>query len=275
MKKLVSRKGFMGLALPLALAGLAIAGVTDHLTRKANAADEGGAKRYQVTVVNLNIGQPLAPPILIPHSARFVLFNPGMSSATATSCGPGSYFQGGGLQYLAEQGDPGCLAGELATDPDVDGANIVTSDQQGTTSIVASATVDPNACVDPPNAGRGPIRTFIVTTSATHLTIAAMYGVTNDTFVAVTLRLPRQGGGESTYGNAWDAGSEGNTEAPGHLGPLGPPCGPGNPIGEHDANGEGTVSIGNGFHTDTAGIPNDRTFDWQNPGVLIEVRRMR
>lgn len=275
MGKLLSRRGLTGMTLPVALAGLAVAGGTSHLTLKANAADDGGAKRYRVRVVNLNIGQPLAPPILIPHSAAFVLFTPGLSSATATSCGPGRYFQGGGLQYLAEQGDPGCLAGELATNPEVDGANIVTRDQRGTTSIIASATVDPNVCADPPNAGRGPIRTFTLVTSATHLTIAAMYGVTNDTFVAATLRLPRHGGVESTYGNAWDAGSEGNSEAPGHLGPVGPPCGPGNPVGEHDAPGEGSVSIGNGFHTDTAGVPDDRTFDWRNPGLLVEVQRVR
>jgi hypothetical protein len=60
MTRLLSRMGFTGMALPLALAGLAIAGGTDHLTRKAHANDDsGGAKRYQVRVVNLNIERHL------------------------------------------------------------------------------------------------------------------------------------------------------------------------------------------------------------------------
>ncbi len=229
---------------------------------------------YTVTLTNLNHGQPLAPPILIPHNATFTLFTAGTSSATpgvdTTNCrtGTGETFfnNGGGLQYLAELGVPLCLADELTMTSlgnGVDRANITIADTNGNVSIISSAVIT-GAPTTPP-----PFRTYRFTTTATILTVATMLGITNDSFGAVTINLPSKGDSVDAVANAWDAGSECNDEQPSHTGPFASQH-------PHDCAGEGTVSISNGFNNvnhpanvGPSGTPGN--IDWRNPVFAIHV----
>jgi hypothetical protein len=229
---------------------------------------------YTVTLTNLNHGQPLAPPILIPHNASFRLFTAGASSATPgvdtancrTGTGETFFNNGGGLQYLAELGVPLCLADELtmtSLGDGVDRAQITVRDTNGNISIISSAVIT-GAPTTPP-----PFRTYRFTTAATKLTVATMLGITNDSFGAVTINLPSDGRSVDAVANAWDAGSECNDELPTHTGPFASQH-------PHDCAGEGTVSISNGFHNANhpanvgpSGTPGN--IDWRNPVFSIHV----
>jgi len=236
------------------------------------------AVTYTVTLTNLNHGQPLAPPILIPHSSAFRLFTPGTSSATpgvnVTDCrtGTGETFfnNGGGLQYLAELGEPRCLADELTMTSlgnNVDRANITIADANGNVSIISSAVIT-GAPTTPPA-----IRTYQFTTSAAMLTVASMLGLTNDSFGVVTINLPSKADSVDAVASAWDAGSECNDEQPTHTGPFASQH-------PHDCAGEGTVSISNGFHNvnhpanvGPSGTPGN--LDWRNPVFAIHVTAIK
>jgi hypothetical protein len=229
---------------------------------------------YTVTLTNLNHGQPLAPPMLIPHDRSFTLFRAGTSSATPgvdtancrTGTGETFFNNGGGLQYLAELGVPLCLADELTMTSlgnGVDRSAITIRDTSGNVSIISSAVITGPPTIPPP------FRTYRFTTSAGKLTVASMLGITNDSFGAVTINLPSNGGSVDAVANAWDAGSECNDEQPTHTGPFASQH-------PHDCAGEGTVSISNGFHNVThpanvgpSGTPGN--IDWRNPVFAIHV----
>jgi hypothetical protein len=270
MKNFVSIRRMAGIGLGVAFGVLGVTAYDKGLPE----AQAQGNQTYQVTVTNLNRGQPLAPSIVVPHDSSFQLFTPGAPSPRGNNCcgltgpvscsSPGA-FVGGGLAYLAEIGLPACLAAELLSVPGVDGAGIQiggSPDSSPFPNVIASATIDPLVILLHGPA-LGLTRTFRITTAATHVTWAAMYGLTNDTFGAITLPLPKGGETVTGYANAWNAGSENNDEQRGHLGLL-PPWGSNVP---HDGGpGDGYVTISNGFR--------DGALDWRNPGVLVTIIRV-
>ena len=196
---------------------------------------DGGAK-YKVTITNPNRGQPLAPALFITHSKRFSLFETNGQPASS------------GLATMAETGAPFDLQAE------VDGAH-----------GVKSTDVLPGPNPSPPVFLPGVSDSFYITTSrkAGYFTMVAMLGMTNDAFYALRgIKLPKHGK-ITLYADAYDAGSETNTEKTDDI--------PG-PTNNHVDPGEGFIHI----HTGIQGEADlDRaTYDWRNPVAIITVERV-
>ncbi len=147
---------------------------------------------YEVTVTNLTEGQPFTPPLAATHRAQTALFHVGAPASV-------------GIQQIAENGnlDPALAA--------------LMGDKHVYATVVALAAFPP---VLP-----GESRTFQITAdnSAKWLSFAAMLICTNDGFTGVdALRLPaRTGESVMAYTDAYDAGTEINTE---DFADLVPPC---------------------------------------------------
>jgi hypothetical protein len=195
-------------------------------------ADEG--RRYEVKITNITRGQVITPPILIRHTGSFSLFSLGEAASSQ-------------LATLAEEGDVGPLLEYLEARDDVTavavGGRVLFPGEHMTLELEGG------------NRGR-------------YLTAAAMLAVTNDAFLAVRgARLPRYGM-VNLMANAYDAGSEVNSESCAYI--PGPPCG--NHV--HDpADAEGFVHIHAGIHGIGDLRPED--FDWRNPVAEIKVRAIR
>ncbi|MCA8837144.1 MAG: spondin domain-containing protein [Gammaproteobacteria bacterium] len=142
------------------------------------------AEAYTVKLQNLTRGQHFTPPIFIVHNPSFSLFELGNPASAS-------------LIKLAEEGET---------------ADVVTSvtETNGSETVVNGATakaggpVAPGAetevCVD-----TGTNAAFV------HLSLAGMLLPTNDGFVAINAQLVPSTGGTWLL-NAYDAGSEGNSE---------------------------------------------------------------
>lgn len=115
----------------------------------------------------------------------------------------------------------------------------------------------------------GSSRVLITAKKQDHISLGAMLGNTNDTFVAIRdMDLPK-GKHEVTYiASAYDAGTETNDESCTTV--PGPACG-GEALPPFD-NGEGFVYIHNGIH----GIDglNAAEYDWRNPTAKIVIKRV-
>jgi len=141
---------------------------------------------YTVTIENLTDGQPFTPPVVVTHSSGFDVFESGQAASSA-------------LQALAENGNNDPLL-TLAG-----GSSAVYDSEAGTAPILPGETA-----------------TFSVEAPAGGLISTAMMLIcTNDGFSGLdSVTLPASGS-ETIDVNAYDAGTENNTE---DFADIVPPC---------------------------------------------------
>ena len=195
---------------------------------------------YEVSITNITRSQIFSPPVVIAHHRNWHLFELG---APAT----------GALATMAEDGDAeplrdDALAHELV-DSAVIGEEMVMPGETLTIQIEAHPYTD-------------------------SLSVAAMLVTTNDAFFAVDgARAPfarfKQGGAyERVFADAYDAGSEENTENCEHI--PGPPCmNMGVRVTE---NAEGYVYVHSGIHGN-GDVSSE--YDWRSSVALVEIRLIR
>lgn len=160
--------------------------------RTSPATGPAGAAAYEVTVTNLTTGQPFTPPLAAVHRRSLTVFEVGASASP-------------GVQEIAENGNLAPLMEALGEEHHV-------------MDIMVAAG-------DPPPLLPGESRSFDVdgARGAKYLSIVSMLICTNDGFTGVAgVRLPKHVGDTETFEtNAYDAGTELNTE---DFGDLVPPC---------------------------------------------------
>lgn len=190
------------------------------------------ANEYEVTITNLTAHQTLSPPLLAVHSPAMGLFSVGHPASV-------------GVAKVAEDGDRSTLRTELEKSGKVE-------------SIVeAMGGIKP-----------GQSAKFRVKAEAADavLSVITMLVTTNDGFTGVSsLAFPMSSFQTGT--NAYDAGSEANTESCMHI--PGPPCGAHN---ARTAMGEGTVQMHPGIMG--MGDLDARKFNWMNPVARLTVVRL-
>jgi hypothetical protein len=191
--------------------------------------------RYEVTITNITRGQIISPPIVISHNKDFQLFSLGVSAPP-------------GLAELAEDADTSVLKGKLEESSFV----YAFSEADGVIMPGESVTVE------------------IETKKGYDLLSAAgMLVTTNDAFFAVRGVKARSKGDEAFDAEAYDSGTERNSENCDYI--PGPPCGNG---GARDTAGaEGYVFIHAGIHG--IGDLDAAVRDWRNPVATIMVQKVK
>jgi len=192
-------------------------------------------RTYEITITNITPGQVLSPPVVIAHNHDFALFTLGEPAIE-------------GLATVAESGNPDTLTAYLET-----------------LSSVWDYAVGGPGVVMP-----GESRTVQVTTSGRplYISVAGMLGITNDAFFAVRGVKAPVAGEVVVEADAYDAGSEANTEDCLYV--PGPPCG-----GQlhDDINApEGFVHVHSGIHG--IGGLDPAIHDWRNPVAEIIIKRV-
>ena len=203
-------------------------------TTAAYAGDDHGVRRYAVTVTNLTRGQGMAPPAVIAHNGdykMFVLGSPGIPE----------------LAPLAEMGNGAPLLSVAASQPSV------------YRTALGSGGIAP-----------GSSQTIEIETTARfpEISLGSMLGTTNDAFMAVRgIEVPLRGS-VTVLADAYDAGTEANSENCAFI--PGPPCGDFN---HNPAAPEGYVHVHAGIHIGGGGLT-PAQHDWRNPVAQIEIRRI-
>ena len=194
-----------------------------------------GSNKYEVSVTNLTRGQIMSPVVVASH--KFVedpLFTLGQPASEA-------------LAKVAEDAMTDDLVAALeANDKVKEVATIFGAEGPIMPGETASVTVE---------AGWRP----------SFVTAVSMLVTTNDAFFAVRGEKNTWFGHRTVYADAFDAGSEANSESCDFI--PGPPCGNG---GVHDPEeAEGYVHIHSGIHG--AGDLDASTWDWRNPVAEIRI----
>lgn len=199
-------------------------------------ADDTGTRLYAVTITNITRGQIITPPVVISHNRHFELFALGAPASPE-------------LATLAEMGNGAPLVGAVAGLPSV------------YRTAIGSGGIQPGKSV-----------TVVIETSREfpQISAAAMLVSTNDAFMAVRGMSTQIRGTVSAEAEAYDAGSEMNTEDCSFI--PGPPCGDRN---HNPAAAEGFVHIHAGIHGVSGGTLNPAQLDWRNPVAQVEIKRMR
>ena len=196
---------------------------------------------YRVTVENLTDGQPLTPVVAAAHESGFKVFKRGHEASN-------------GIQQLAENGGVPVLVDELSGNGNVESV-----------AVIGSAPIAP-----------GESATALISTDRWHrrLSVASMLICTNDGFAGrSSVRLPSRVGNERTfYAQAYDAGTEINTEL---YADLVPPC---DGLGESGSSNpdlaeDGVVRRHNGIAGD--GDLTVAQHDWDGAVMKITVERVR
>ena len=146
-------------------------------------------RQLEVTIKNITRGQVISPPVVISHNKDFQLFELGSPAIDE-------------LVMLAEDGMTEPLVGYVASQSSV------------LDSIAASGPLMPGESV-----------TLLINTSSRfkYITAVGMLVTTNDAFFATEgIKAPPHGE-KTVHAEAYDAGSEANTESCEHI--PGPPCG--------------------------------------------------
>ncbi len=239
-----ARLAMTALAVPVMALGVAACGDDDD--GAADAPTE--AVDYEVTITNTNPGQPFTPPLVVTHGEAGQLFAVGQEANEA-------------IQEIAENGnlEPGL------------GLTGVTTVQGAETPIVPTGS---------PAAGMFPDAvTFTVTAQPGEglISWASMLICTNDGFTGVDgLALPAEGETASAMVNAYDAGTETNTEA---FADIVPPCqdlmgvsgDDGTGMSNPDLAEGGTIEPHPGISGDADLVPD--THGWSDPVAEISVTR--
>jgi hypothetical protein len=156
-------------------------------------------RSYEVTITNLTGGQPLTPPVVATHRNAYDAFDVGSAASV-------------GIQQIAENGNGGPLLDELAAS-----SHVSASLETTTGPLVPEGT--------PGSAMFAEAVTFTIdaASGANRISFVSMLICTNDGFTGADgLKLPAQvGGSTSASFNAYDAGTENNTE---DLADMVPPC---------------------------------------------------
>jgi hypothetical protein len=202
----------------LSLTAIVVAAMGLLVTFGVNAVDAVGEDAmYQVTIQNFTEGQPLSPPVAATHSANISLFARGSQASPE-------------LEAIAEDGDPSPLFNLLEGSEDVtEAVNI------GTPLTTLGST-----------AGRfSDAVTFDIMSSAgDKFSLAAMLICTNDGFTGLNSVEPPEDGSAVFWLNAYDAGTEDNTEA---SADLVDPC---TDLGPVALNGDPNGNVDDGVDTD-------------------------
>jgi len=215
----------------------------------------GGYASYEVTITNLEAGQPLTPPIVAVHRGSTDVFDVG-SAASA------------GIQQLAENGNSGPLRAWLEAN-----RHVTAIAEAGAPLVGPGSPGEAHGFTDSV--------TFTIQTSGDgrFLSWASMLICTNDGFTGVDrLKLPsRVGASVHAYTAGYDAGTEINTES---FADMVPPCqalggltpmggtGESNPtlaedgVIHHHAGISGGADLSVGFH------------GWSDPVATIVVTRV-
>jgi len=200
----------------------------------AHADDEHSVRRYAVTITNLTRGQGMAPPAVIAHNGDYKMFDLG---------GQG----GDELAALAEAGNGSPLLSVASSLPTV----YRTALGGGGIAPGASQTIE-----------------IETTGKFSDISLGAMLGTTNDAFMAVRGVLAPRRGSVTIMADAYDAGTEANTDTCAFV--PGPPCGDFN---HNPAAPEGYVHVHAGIHIGGGGLT-PAIHDWRNPVAQIEIRRI-
>jgi hypothetical protein len=162
------------------------------------AAQAGGTRTYRIGIVNLTDGQPLTPPVIATHRAKFELFVVGDLASV-------------GVKEVAENGNVPNLVSSLEQADGV--AHVVAGDE-------------PLVPAGLPGSGSHPDgATFMIDGSrhARFVSFTSMLICTNDGFTGINrMRLPDDVGDRTVLlSNGYDAGTEINTE---DFADIVPPC---------------------------------------------------
>lgn len=196
-------------------------------------ADDWEVRRYAVTITNITRGQIFSPPAIIAHNDGYTLFNLGS---------PVSHE----LAVLAEDGSPVALLNMVSSMPSVYRAT------------AGSGAIMPGAS-----------QTTVIETSGKfpEISVATMLVSTNDGFMSVRgVKVPKHGT-ITVEADAYDAGSEANSENCSFL--PGPPCG----SHVHDAStAEGYAHVHAGIHG-TGGLT-PAMHDWRGAVAQVSIKRI-
>lgn len=196
------------------------------------AAEKMGGRTYEVTITNLTRGQIFSPPVVISHDSGFQLFKLGDPAIPE-------------LVSLAEDGITNQLIGLIKTLPSV------------LDYTVANGPLTPGNSLTLKITARG---------NFDFISAAGMLVTTNDAFFAIRNVKVLPMGDAISEAQAYDAGSENNSESCGHI--PGPPCG--NAGVRNTVGAEGYVHIHAGIHG-IADLIASRD-DWRNPVAEIMIR---
>ncbi len=207
------------------------------------------AAMWEVRITNLTSGQPFTPPIIATHRGTRLMFNPGWPASHA-------------IQEIAENGN---LAPMMA----------LLGGEKG----VAEWTVVFGGTIPPVLPGEEVVTTIGSVPGARWLSLASMLICTNDGFTGVdAVALPRSGQSVTVYGDAYDAGTEINTE---DFADIVPPCPALTGVPSTDP-GTGTTNPAlaeNGVVHHHPGIQGGDDLDpaihgWSNPVVKVVITRL-
>lgn len=238
-----SQRLAIGLALTLAFAVMAAPAALAKPPPQA-------VSTYEITVTNLTDGQWLTPPAAATHLRRFDAFRVGHPASE-------------GVRQIAENGNLGPFTEVLDSSRGV----------YDWTVAIASEELPP---VGP---GQSVTFTLDAARGARWFTYVSMLICTNDGFTgADALRLPRRVGDATTaYTDAYDAGTELNTEA---WADLVPPCAELTGFGDQGGTGMSNPSLFEGgvitHHLGIQGIADlvPGVHGWHNPVSMIEITRV-
>ncbi len=173
----------------LALAVAAVGAVATVLALAAVAASPAAGQQnvtYSITIENLTSGQPFTPPVVAAHMSGMDVFEVGQAASAE-------------VQAIAENGNNDPLVALLG------GATTVLESVAGTAPIMTGESA----------------KLTVQSPAGSLLSVVFMLICTNDGFSGVdSLSLPASGS-ESVNANAYDAGTENNTE---DFADIVPPC---------------------------------------------------
>jgi hypothetical protein len=275
-RTLLSRRSTLGIAGAtlggLALGGLGVAAQENGGNGEENGngngngnGDDGGenaSRRYRVTVANLTDGQSFTPPAVAAHRPSVEVFSVGEPANEA-------------VQQIAENGNLAPLLELVESSSDIRGAVVGPRNDEG----------DPVPLVPQADPGETGLPWFATLhldadASAGYLSFISMLIATNDGFTGLdTVPLPTAVNESRTYyANAYDAGTEMNTERFADLVP------PAQALSGIDWEGEGTGMSNpdlaeDGVITPHPGIQgvgdlDPALFDWDEPVALVQVERL-
>lgn len=238
--------------VPLALLATLAACATDQPVAPSSASADASAAvastsgyLYDVTITNLTSGQPMSPAIVVTHGPRARLFTVG---GTASA----------GIQAIAESGDPSVAYGMFVGAP-------------GVLDVVATGAPVHRI------GGPGPNTLNLQITGDAEkrlLSLATMLICTNDGFTGVSgIALPTDATPVTVYAQAYDAGTERNSELDGDIVP---PC---FGIGPTTGNGGGGRTAEQQRIRMHPGIDGPRALSaplngWTGPVAMVTIQRV-
>jgi len=203
---------------------------------QAALADDG--RRYEITIRNAMLGQPVAPSLFVTHDADFVMFEIGDAASDE-------------LANMAETGNPGPLFGVVSVADGVSDAVVLPFDRTPPVMLP----------------GESNSAEISAEGDAKYFSAVGMLAATNDAFYAVrNVALPKQGS-ITVYADAYDAGSEANTELLADI-----PAGGNDALDDPAGGEEGYIHIHAGIHG--VGTLDPEVHDWRNPVVEITITRL-